>query len=165
MILFAFPYSAFAHIDTEINRQILTATKSDTSRTDKDKLFTNRCDTIKQYVGFEESISGQAREYSCNYTGVGIALYAGSDLGKHSPESVGQYFISELKKRGVSAQFFIKPDHEYGSSMAFFIDGRTWLLEPINPLEGIKDIDFLANETKLLLLKGGRITEWPKSPS
>ena len=164
MILFVFSYSSFAHIDTEINRQILTATKSDTSRTDKEKLFTNRCDTIKKYVGFEESISGQAREYSCNYTGVGIALYAGSDLGKHSPESVGQYFIEGLQKRNVNAQFFIKHDHEYGSSMAFFINGTTWQLEPLAVMEAIKDIEFLANETKLILLHEKGVNSWPHAP-
>ncbi len=151
---------AFADLDTAINRAILKATAHDTTRSDKEKLFKDRCKTIEKYVGFENDVTGQARKYSCDVPGVGIALYAGKDLGKHSPEKVGQYFVDKLAAEGLKAEVFIKPDHEYGSSMGFYIDGESWLQEPARVSESIKKVDFLADEAKLILFTEGRAKEW-----
>ncbi len=155
---------AWADLDTAINRAILKATAHDTTRSDKEKLFKNRCETIEKYVGFEDSVTGQARKYSCDVPGVGIALFAGKDLGKHSPEKVGQYFVDKLTAEGLKAEVFTKPDHEYGSSMGFYIDGVTWMLKPVGPMQGIDKLDFLADEAKLILFTEGRVKKWVYPP-
>ena len=151
---------AHAHLDTSMNRAILAATAEDKTRTDKQKLFENRCQTIADKVGFERSVTGAARKFSCDVIGVGITLYAGADLGKHSPENVGQYFVDALAKEGVKAEVFIKHGHEYGSSMAFYINGETWLDDSIDPHSAIERINTLIAEANLILLKRGRIKEW-----
>lgn len=155
---------AFADLDTAMNRAILKATAFDTARTDKQKLFENRCATIARYVGFEKDTTGEARKYSCDVAGVGIAFYAGADLGKHPPEKVGQYFVEALAKEGVPAKVFIKRDHDYGSSMGFYVNGRSWQEEPVDPLKGTKLLEFLANESKLILFTEGRIQDWMYRP-
>lgn len=149
-----------AHLDTKMNRAILAATAEDKTRTDKQKLFENRCQTIVDRVGFEEGVTGAARKFSCDVIGVGITLYAGADLGKHSPEEVGQHFVDALAKEGLQSEVFIKHGHEYGSSMAFYINGETWLDESVDPLSAIKKVDTLIAEANLILLKRGRIQEW-----
>ncbi len=52
-------------------------------------------------MGFSDTPSGRATQHSCDKPEIGIALYAGKDLGKHPPEKVGQYFKSELAKHKV----------------------------------------------------------------
>lgn len=163
-LLISFSVAAYADLDTAINKAILEATTDDTTRTNKQKLFKNRCATIAETVGFEKNVTGQARKYSCDVPGIGIALYAGSDLGKHSPEKVGEYFIDALAKEGLQAQVFIKPDHEYGSSMAFYINAESWRREPARVSEVANKIDLLAAHTKLVLLTDGRIDSWPEAP-
>ncbi|MEW8626272.1 MAG: hypothetical protein AB2551_11010 [Candidatus Thiodiazotropha sp.] len=160
--VFAFP--ALADLDTAINRAILEATKHDTTRSDRDKLFKNRCQTIAKYIGFDDTPSEQARKYSCDVPGIGIALYAGKDLGKHSPEKVGQYFTDKLAEEGLQSQVFVEPEHPYGASMGFYINGSSWLLEPVRPSKGVKEIDALAAEAKLILLTNGRVSEWIHAP-
>jgi len=145
-----------ADLTTDIDGAILAGLRHDTSLTKKEKLFTYRCESIERTIGFSETPTGQATKYSCDVAGVGIALYAGKDLGKHPPEKVGQYFVDALAKEGVKAKVFIKPDHEFGSSMAFYINGDSWRDEPVDPLKGTELIEFLAAESKLLLFADGR---------
>lgn len=154
----------YADLDVTINRAILEAAKHDTSRSDKDKLFKNRCETIKKYVGFEDNVTGQARKYSCDVAGVGIALFVGKDFGKHPPEKIGQYFIDKLAERGLKAEVFIKKGYEHGSSMAFYINGTTWMMDYLRPSEALNKINFLANETKLILFNEKRISDWIHDP-
>tara|TARA_R110002049_G_scaffold285233_1_gene466052 strand:+ start:21311 stop:21814 length:504 start_codon:yes stop_codon:yes gene_type:complete len=151
-------HAAVTHADltTDIDGAILAGLRHDTSLTKKEKLFTYRCESIERTIGFSETPTGQATKYSCDVAGVGIALYAGNDLGKHSPEKVGRYFVDALAKDGVRAKVFIKPDHEFGSSMAFYINGDSWRDEPVDPLKGVDLIEFLAAESKLILFADGR---------
>ena len=161
VLLWAFPVQADLQVD--VNRILLRESASDTSRSDYEKLFTYRCETIATTIGFSDTPTGRATQYSCNKPGVGIAFYAGSDLGKHPPEKVGQYFKDELAKYGMISEVFIKHGHEHGSSMASYINGDSWLPLPVDPLEGTKQIEALAAEAKLLLFKYKRITELPRT--
>ncbi|MCP5274894.1 MAG: hypothetical protein H6936_08615 [Burkholderiales bacterium] len=161
-ILWVLPVQA--DLKEDIDRAIIRGNATDTSRTDHEKLFVYRCESIARAIGFSDTPTGRATKYSCDKPGVGIAFYAGSDLGKHPPEKVGQYFKDELAKYGMISEVFIKHGHEYGSSMAFYINGDSWLPLPVDPLEGTKQIEALAAEAKLLLFKYGRITELPRTP-
>lgn len=151
-----------ADLDTEINRAILKATESDASRTKKEKLFKYRCEIIARHIGFADDPTGSATKYSCDVLGVGIALYAGKDLGKHSPETVGKYFVDKLAAEGLEASLFIEPNHPHGTSMAFYINGESWRREAVDPLEAADMVVTLATEAKLILLNEGRIQGWPK---
>jgi len=130
-------------------------------RTDYEKLFVYRCETIEETIGFADTPTGKATKYSCTGPNIGIAFYAGEDLGDHSPEKVGQYFIDEIAKFGMTANVFTDHDHPHGSSMAFYIDGDSWLEEPVDPLEGIKLIEGLASEAKLILYRNGKLKDIP----
>ena len=163
-LLISIPVAASADLDTEINRAILEATTHDTSRTNEQKLFENRCETIAATVGFEENVTGQARRYSCEVNGIGITLYAGADLGNHLPEKVGKYFGDALAEKNLPAQVFIERDHEHGSSMAFYVDGQSWNERAIDPLSATEQIDALVAETNLILLTRGRIDQWISVP-
>lgn len=130
-------------------------------RTDYEKLFVYRCETIDETIGFADTPTGKATEYSCRAPNIGIALYAGADLGKHPPEKIAQYFVDEIAKYGVTAETFIKHDHPHGSSMEFYIDGDSWLDDPIRPSQAVEKIEALAAEAKLLLYTAGKIEAWP----
>jgi len=157
--------SAESFLDLDVNVAILEKAKANKAITDHEKLFVYRCKMMKKYLGFPDTPTGKATKYSCDVPAVGIALYAGKDLGKHPPEKIAQYFIDELAKHNVKAKAFIKHDHEYGSSMAFYINGESWVAMPLDPLEATKKIELLATETKLILLTKGRIKKWPESVS
>ena len=159
------PQTWAGDLDAVFNKSILDALAHDNSRTGKEKLFDNRCQTIRETVGFEDNIDGQAREYSCDVDGIGITLYAGEDLGHHKPETVAKHFTDYLtNKRGLPAKVFIQDDHPYGTTMAFYINGSSWLFQPINPLEGIEKLDALAAEAKLILLTDERVSKWIQDP-
>ena len=112
-------------------------------------------------MGFEEGISGQAREYSCDVAGIGVTLYVGEDLGKHDPAAVAKHFTDYLtNKRGIPAKAFIKKKHPYGTSMAFYVNGQSWLLEPVNPLQANEKLEALSAEAKLILFTQKRVAEW-----
>lgn len=110
--------TAYAGLKFDETRVILHAAKVDKMLTDREKLFVYRCQTIAKYLVFSDTPTGKATKYSCDAT-VGVAFYAGKDLGRHPPEKVAQYFIDELVKQNVKTEVFFKHDHEYGSSMAF----------------------------------------------
>ena len=152
-------------LDAALNKSILDALAHDSSRTGTEKLFDNRCKTIRETVGFEDSIDGKAREYSCDVDGIGITLYAGEDLGKHKPETVAKHFTDYLtNKRGLPAKTFIQRGHPHGTSMAFYINGSSWLFQPVNPMKGIEKLDALAAEAKLILLTDERVDGWIHDP-
>lgn len=150
-------------LQTGPSAAILRAVKHDKTRTDHEKLFVYRCEIMDEVLGYEENPTGQATKHSCDHTEVGIALYAGNDLGNHTPEKVAQYLMDELKKHRVNSTVFIKHKHPYGTSMAFYINGSSWLRNPVGPMRGIELIEALAAETKLILLKYGRLKEWPQA--
>ena len=153
---------AMANLQSDHDRAILKSSEADTSLTKKEKLFRYRCQTIKKYLGFDDTATGKAIKHSCDKPEIGIALYAGDDLGEHSPEKVAEYFERELTKNNISAKVFIKHKHPYGTSMGFYINGSSWLRDPVNPLKGIELIEALAAEALLILYTEKRIKEWPK---
>lgn len=163
LIALLWPLSVQADLQIDVNRALLRESASDTSRSDYEKLFTYRCETIANTIGFSDTPTGRATKYSCDEPGVGIAFYAGPDLGKHPPEKIAQYFKDELAGYGMISEVFIKTGHEYGSSMAFYINGDSWLPLPVDPLEGAKQIEALAAEAKLILFTDGRIKKLPRS--
>lgn len=165
LIALLWPLSVQADLKEDIDRAIIKGNATDTSRTDHEKLFVYRCESIAKAIGFSETVSGRATKYSCDQPGVGIALYAGSDLGKHPPEKIAQYFKDELAKFGMISEVFIKPGHEHGSSMAFYINGDSYLSDPVRPSEATRLIEAIAAEAKLILLTKGRIKEWPTASS
>ena len=155
---------AWADLKEDIDRAIIRGTAADTSRTEHEKLFVYRCESIAETIGFSDTPTGRATKFSCDEPAVGIAFYAGPDLGKHPPEKVGQHFKDELAKHGVKSEIFIKHGHEYGSSMGFYINGDSWLSDPVRPSKGVDMIEALAAEAKLILFKKGRIIELPIGP-
>lgn len=49
-----------------------------------------------------------AHEYSQQNVGsVGISIFAGRDLGEHSPEYLGALLVNEIRARGVQAECFV----------------------------------------------------------
>lgn len=162
-VLWVFPVQA--DLKEDIDRAIIRGNAANTSRTDHEKLFVYRCESIAKAIGFSETASGRATKYSCDQPGIGIAFYAGSDLGKHPPEKIAQYFKNELAEYGMISEVFIKHAHEHGSSMAFYINGDSYLSDPVRPSEATKLIEAIAAEAKLILLTKGRIKEWPTDSS
>jgi len=136
--------SAESFLDLDVNVAILDKSKTNKSITDHEKLFIYRYKMMEKYLGFPDTPTGKATKYSCDVPAIGIALYAGKDLGKHPPEKIAQYFIDELAKHNLTAQAFIKHDHEYGSSMAFYINGESWLSQIKRPSEAVKMIKLLG---------------------
>ncbi len=163
LIAIFWPPLVQADLQIDINRELLRKSSADKSRSNYEKLFVYRCETIANTIGFSDTASGRATKYSCDEPGVGIAFYAGPDLGKHSPEKVGKHFKDELAKHGMISEVFIQDNGEYGSSMGFYINGESWLPQPIDPLEATEKIKFIAAEAKLILLTDGRIKELPRA--
>lgn len=148
--------------------EILKASRHDTSLTDHEKLFEHRCDMIKKYVGYDNTPMSQAIRYSCSDLVIGIVFYAGSDLGKHSPEKVAQHFKDKLAYYGMTSEVFIKHAHNAGSSMAFFVNGEPYKGDPVGPLEAMKLLDALSADARLTYFDNGQITpqqlkEWIQS--
>lgn len=154
--------TASADLTRDVNAAILADLPDDPTRTQKEKLYVLRCESISRSIGFSKTPTGRATKYSCDSPGVGIALYAGEDLGKHSPEKIGQYFVDKLSKEGLKAKVFIKPDHGFGSSMAFYINGASWLDDAVDPLKAVEMLESLAAESKLSLYSKGRLQTLPK---
>lgn len=167
LISLGFVYSdiVFADLQSDQDKALLIASQADTNLTKEEKLFKYRCPTIRKYLGFADSIMGKAIKYSCDKAEIGITLYAGKDLGNNSPEKVAQHFKNQLAKRQVKAEVFIKSDHPYGTSMGFYINGGSWLRDPVDPLKGIELLDALAADAIMILYSEGRIKEWPKGLS
>ena len=44
-----------------------------------------RCEVLIKLGGFSKTVTGKATKLSCQEPTIGIALYAGKDLGKHPP--------------------------------------------------------------------------------
>ena len=155
--------AVLADLQTNEAAAILRAAKHDTSLTDHEKLFVYRCDMIRKYAGFPDTPSGNATKHSCDRPEIGIAFFAGSDLGKHSPEKIANYFKTELAKHRIKAEVFIQDNWEYGSALGFYVNGESWLKNPIPPSQAVEKIEALAAEAILILYTKGRINEWPKS--
>ncbi len=165
MLLAVIIHSGVAWADLQTNEAaaVLRAAKSETTLTDHEKLFVYRCDMIRKYMGFPDTPSGNATKHSCDKPEIGIAFFAGSDLGKHPPEKIANYFKAELAKHRISAEIFIQDDWKYNSSMGFYVNGESWLKNPVSPSKAVDMIEALAAESLLILYTKGRIKEWPKA--
>lgn len=161
----AIPWGVFA-TDLQLSEAsaVLQASAHITKWTKHEKLFVHRCQIMRDVMGFADTPTGKAQEYSCNETGVGIAFYAGKDLGKHPPEKIARLFRDGLAGYKVPAHVFIEHEHPHGSSMAFYINGESWLRKLVRPSKGYEMIETLAAETNLLLYEGGRIDAWMTKP-
>ena len=158
---------AQADLQTFLGAELLRAAKHDTSMTDHEKLFVHRCATIEKHLGFSDTPLGRAIEYSCRGLVIGITLYAGKDLGKHSPEKVAGHFKSELSKQAMTSKVFIKHNHQHGTAMAFFINGKSVTADWVRPTKALKILEGIAGEARLIYFKNGQITaaqlgEWAK---
>ena len=101
-IMLLLVHSAVTHaknLQVDEATNILRASKSETSLTDHEKLYVYRCEMIRKYLGFTETPTGLATKYSCDKPEIGIAFFAGDDLGHHSPQKIGEYFKNPLERR------------------------------------------------------------------
>ena len=146
------------NLQTQLNAQLLRAAKHDTSLSDREKLFSRRCETIEKHVGFSDTPLGQSIEYSCKGMVIGVTLYAGADLGKHSPEKVAALFKEKLSNDFMTAEVFVKHDHEYGSAMAFLINGGSYTEDWADPLEALEFLDGMTAEARLIYFNNKQIT-------
>lgn len=155
-------------LDMALASELLSASKQDQSMNKHEKLFVHRCATIEKYLGFKKTPIGHAMKYSCTAPVVGVALYAGGDLGDHSPEDIAKYIEASFAKNGMKAKVFIDKKHEHGSSVAMMMGGGSHLYNPVGPLDAIKSIKSFASEAKLIYFKDKKITsdeleKWVKS--
>lgn len=156
-------HSTVVLADLRVNEAaaILKASKSEEGLTDHEKLFVYRCDMIRKHLGFPDTPTGLATKHSCENPEIGIAFFAGADLGNHSPEKIGNYFKAELAKYDINAKVFIQHKWPHGSSLGFYINGESWLKEPVRPSQAVNKIEALAAEALLILYTKGRIKKWP----
>lgn len=82
-------YAAQYSFQAQLSAKLLRAARHDTSLSDKEKLTTHRCAMIEKYymIGSTRALD-QAIKASCRNLMIGVALYAGDDLGKHYPEKL-----------------------------------------------------------------------------
>ncbi len=155
-------------LDLALASELLEASKSDQSISKHDKLFTKRCEVIDKYLPPTSTPIGKAMVYSCTAPAVGVAFYAGKDLGQHSPDKIAKYIEASFAKNGMLAKVFIESEHRHGSSVAMMMNGGSHLYNPMNPLEAIKNIESFAAEAKLIYFTDKKISpkeleKWVKS--
>jgi hypothetical protein len=168
MPAYAVADNAKLSLDTVLGAKLLKAAESETSLTADEKLNVYRCKMVKKFVGFDDTILGNALEYSCSAAVVGVVFYAGNDLGKHSPEKIAAYMEAEFAKNGILAKVFIKPNPEHGSSASFIVRGGREVMNPIDPLSAIKNIEGFVANIKLVffadkLITSSELGKWVKS--
>lgn len=140
---------------------VLRASKAETSISDADKLMARRCEMLTKYVGFKDTPMGKAMKYSCDAPQIGIAFYAGPDLGDYPPEQIERVFLDRIGDRGLKAKVFTDLEHEHGSSVVFFVHGDTYLRNAVDPVEALSEVKNLINETKLIFMAYRLVTKWP----
>lgn len=96
MPVYAVADNAKLSLDTVLGAKLLKAAEPETSLTVDEKLNVYRCTMVKKYLGFEDTILGNALAYSCSKPVVGVVFYAGNDLGQHSPEKIANYIKSKF---------------------------------------------------------------------
>lgn len=166
LTIFAFSLIKFSNVyasenpslKTLLGAQLLQAMGGEITDSDYQKLSFNRCDAIKKHQGFSESPLGEAIHYSCKGLVIGIAFYAGDDLGKHAPEKVAQLFRKKLSEQNMTSDVFVKQNHRHGSVMAFFINGESYHYDWVGPLHALETLEGLSAEARLFFLKNKQIT-------
>lgn len=158
---------AHADLREALAAELLEASKSDNSMSKKEKLITQRCIAVKRYLVEDKSALRQALYYSCTAPVVGVAFYAGNDLGQHSPEKISAYIEDEFARNGVQAKVFITK-HKAGSTVALISRGGNFLYNPTDPVSAIKSIKSFSSEIKLAyfadkLITPEELTKWVKA--
>jgi hypothetical protein len=161
---------AYAGIQADFDRELLDLSKAEPRYTNTQKLVEQRCDMIKRYIDTDSSVMRQAMGYSCggDELAIGVALLAGKDLGKHSPEKVAQHFEGLLLKQKMSSKVFIQHGYEHGTSLVFFVNGSSYYANYINPVKAMESLNGLVADVRLMYFKSGQITaeqltQWIKS--
>lgn len=157
-----------ATLETIMGAKLLRAAKAEAKLSDHDILIKHRCAMIEKHMSLTSSILDKATEYSCTAPVVGVAFYAGKDLGHHSPQKVSSYILDTFNHHGIEAKIYTKLNHSYGSQVVFLMRGGRYMLNPVDPLKGISSIEGFAAEAKLVALKDGIIStaeleKWVKS--
>lgn len=103
--------------------------------------------------GFIMNASASAHKYSKNNIGaVGISIFAGQDLGEHSPEFLGTVLVNSLRRRGVEAECFVHhKEMPNGTGINFHITGLSWGKDhslSISESLNIETIEGVAAEAK-----------------
>ena len=161
---------AHADLREALAAELLEASKADNSMSKKEKLITQRCTAVKRYLVEDKSALRQALYYSCSAPVVGVAFYAGNDLGQHSPEKIAVYIENMFAENGMRAKVFIKHNHQSGSSVAYMIMGGRRIMNPKDPVSAISRIEGFAADAKLVFFVDGKISsseleKWVKSES
>ena len=145
-------------LDTVLGAKLLKAAESETSLTVDEKLNVYRCKMVKNYVGFEDTILGNALAYSCSKPAVGVVFYSGNDLGQHSPDKIANYIKNKFSENGMDANVFIDDALNGVSSVAFIVDGGKEVMNPTNPIKAIETIEGFAADMKLVFFADKQIT-------
>ena len=158
LLLLGLVHSGYAMTDLRVreNAEIIRAAKSETSLTNHEKLYVYRCDMIRKYMGFSDTPTSRATKHSCDKTEIGIAFFAGDDLGKYSPQKIANYFKTEIAKHNINAEVFIQDDWPHGSSMGFYVNGESMIKKPLRPSQAVDQIEGFAAEALLILYTKGR---------
>ncbi len=151
-----------ANLQTILNSQIIQAAKHDSSLTRMEKLFERRCEMIEKYLGYRDNPMGHAMKYSCQEPQIGIAFYAGPDLGDYPPARIERVFLDRIGDEGLKAKVFTDLNHKKGSSVIFFINGETYLKDSVNPVKALEQVKYLVAEAKLIFISRHQVDVWPQ---
>ncbi len=163
MILMIFaPQSQAQDLQALLNAQVTKAAKHDTRLSRMEKLFEKRCEMIEKYLGFKDDPMGKAMEYSCQEPQIGIAFYAGPDLGDYPPSHIERVFLDRIGDEGLKAKVFTDLKHEHGSNVVFFINGETYLKDPVDPVKALEQVKYLVAEAKLIFISRKQVDVWPQ---
>ncbi len=113
--------------------------------------FYKYCDDIERLKTAPISTLNRARIYSCDKPAdVGVAIYAGKDLGDKPPESVGQWFERLYQAYDIDTKIFIENSDAPQTLLVFYASGTSLLTSPVNTADGVAKAKFLVAEAKLI---------------
>lgn len=80
---------------------------------------------MRTSTGREITAAYSAAQFSKQRLGdIGISIYPGKDLGKHSPDYLGSMLVTYFKNKGVNASCFIDNNpNSNGTAVNFHVDG------------------------------------------
>ena len=120
-------------------------------------------DLYRTSTGRQVDASFTAHNYSQQNIGkIGVSIFAGQDLGEHSPEFLGTALVNSLRRRGVEAECFVHHEEmPNGTGVNFHIAGLTYSEESLSISEALNAevMDALAAEAKtagMLLVAANR---------
>lgn len=103
-------------------------------------------------TGRELNAGTSAHAYSQQNVGnVGVSIFAGRDLGEHSPEYLGALLVNEMRDRGVQAECFVHNERvPNGTGVRFHVAGLSMSEESIGITASFDEdmLDSVAAEAK-----------------